>query len=581
MILLEGTIIMNKYRVICSIALFFVLCATPFIGATRKTPSITHIIKKARSHPADLKSADLDVFCDYINSHWFDQSTDPKAKEINSLLNDPQIVKQVVHIFVHHSINDSTINSIIQRYPTIATALIPAVAQSIDTIKTTIVSTLLSWQPHPDIVKTLATAAIKSIATTCPQTIAQIIMYQTSFIEPFLKAAFENPATPITTINTILHTAQNYGIVVPAKYNMEALKIRVKNFFAKKQPKITASTLVMIVFYKYMYGSLPQTLPALTQTQQHVIANYNLFFNSETFSTYTSQQLFASMIDQITLKERELDLGGYVSFVHAQRWHYRIIEQWYTKLWETYSQKSAGEFLFIHCTKPCRDEAQLKKEKKLRNHILKHGREPNTREKLLFLNYAFFGNENNNGSSSSHYFIHNSNVHPIHLYLKDVFDLLDYGSYYQKYKDELEELEDEHDSLCSYGQVLLIGVPKVILPECVFFAKQCGYKDTTYIPGHGYIDDINIIIDTLRTNPGSITDSNRIEFCLILTDDMLTPDTGIKVYTYNAADPTIIAEFDKKSNELFERIKKEIEQDRQAKAVNTVEIAPALPARPN
>lgn len=566
---------MNKYRIICSISLFFVLCATTIIGASHKTPSITHIIKKARTNPTELKSSDLDIFCDYINSHWFDQSTDPKAKEINSLLNDPQIVKQVVHIFVHHSINDRTINSIIQRYPTIANALIPAVAQSIDTIKTTIVSTLLSW--HPDTVKVFAAAAMKSVATTCPQTIAQIIMYQTSYIEPFLKAAFEKPATPITTINTILHTAQNYGVIVPAKYNMEALKIRVKNFFANKQPKITATILVMIVFYKYMYGSLPQMLPALTQTQQHVIANYNLFFNSETFNTYTSQQRFANMIDQITVKERDLELAGYVSFIHAQRWHYRIIEQWYTKLWEICAEKSAGEFLYIHCTKLC-DEAQLKKEKKLRKHILKNGREAHTREKLLFLNYAFFGNENNNGSSSSHFFINNSNIHPIHLYLKDVFDLLDYGSYYQKYKDELEELEDEHDSLCSYGQVLLIGIPKVILPECVYFAKPCGYKDSMWVPGHGSTDDINIIIDTLRTNPESITDSNRIEFCLILTDDMLTPDTGIKVYAYNVADPTLIAEFDKKSTELFERIKKEIVQDRQAKAINTVEIAPALPA---
>ncbi len=526
------------------------------IGA-HKTPNISDIIKKARTNSSYLHSAHLETFCAYLNTHWHEKNTDPITKNINTFLTEKDIVNRIIHLCTHHALTDIATHYIIQNYPAIVEQLIPAVVQSIDTVPVNTVLILMNCKS--DTIKTFTTEAIKSIATISPTIVSTIIILEASYTYALLKAAFDNAATPFSTINALLQTAGSIGISIPAKYTMQALKIRVKNFFAKKQVSITATILIMIVFYKNMFGSLPQPLPELSQTQKHVIANAQLFYYSKNFEACTSQQRFVNMIDQITLKEKELTSQGYASFVHAQRWHYRIIEQWYTKLWETQFKKSALDYLFIHCKKPCTDETQLKKEKELRSYILKTGREESTREKLLFLNYAFFGNEKNNGSCSAHYFLDNSNVHPIHLYLEDVFEILGYKSYYQKYQDELEDLEDEHDTLSAYGQVLMIAVPKIILSDCVYFAKQGGYKNNTFISGLGYTDDILTIVDTLRTQPEIVTDSNYIEFCLVLTDDMLTPDTGIKVYAYNVADPDIVAQFDKKSDALFERIKKDIE----------------------
>ena len=61
--------------------------------------------------------------------------------------------------------------------------------------------------------------------------------------------------------------------------------------------------------------------------------------------------------------------------------------------------------------------------------------------------------------------------------------------------------------------------------------------------------------------PGGSYKHQRILFCLILTGDMLTPDSGIKVYSYNIADPVKLAAFEKKSADLFACIKKDIEEE--------------------
>lgn len=544
-----------------------VLCCTTFchLDTAAQQKDINQVIKNITSKRKKLHASDLNLFAEYFRHHW---QSDKTIDEIHRILKDKAIQQQICQLSAHESsgIKNGTITILIAQCPDLIAAIAPSLALSIDQINPTVITELLCWPRDPAILKTLADAVVKSIANIDIRVVEYIAACDSSYILIFLKAAFENKKTSATTINSLLAMADSFGIKVPAQYNIETLKKRIKAFFGGKPLTVTAYTLVMIVLYKHMFGTLPCTLTQLTQTEQHAIANASLLSQSIIFSTLACKEQCLSLLDNITAKERELAKQGYVSFVHGQRWQFQIIEQWYTQLWEVRYQRNVSDYMFIHCITPCDDPKQLEKERNFRKYILDHGRENETiRLKLLFLNYAFFGNEQRLGSSSAEYILNNSNNRSIKVSLKDVFEMLEYGIYYDRYKQELEDLEQEHEALNAYGNLLLLGVPKAILPECVYFAENGGYKKTILIPGHGQTDGILTIIDTLRNHPDRLQNSNLLEFCLILTDDMLTPDSGIKVYSFNMADPIRFAQFQQKSANLFARIKNGIERDRRTR----------------
>ena len=338
----------------------------------------------------------------------------------------------------------------------------------------------------------------------------------------------------------------------------EQVKKRLIDFITQRNIKTGAAMLTMIVVYKHMFGSLSCPIKNLPPTIQHAISNADTLAASATFSAYTTNQLYSGLIDTILAKEQELTNNGYYTFVHGQRWQFRLVEQWFTKLWEIRNKRSVSDFLFIHCEKLCQTKDELNKESELRKHILQFGGQ-NHREKLLFLNYAFFGNENNWCSCTAHYLLNNFSMIDIKIRLRDVFTMLDYKKYYKAYHDELKKLEAEHTSLTSTGHLLLVGIPKNILTDCIYVSGGGGVLASSCVDGN-WTNDITLIMDNLRNHPEKMKDTNIIQFCLVLTGDMLTPDSGIKVYSYNIADPVKLANFEKKSADLFARIKKDIEE---------------------
>ena len=72
-------------------------------------------------------------------------------------------------------------------------------------------------------------------------------------------------------------------------------------------------------------------------------------------------------------------------------------------------------------------------------------------------------------------------------------------------------------------------------------------------------EDIEVILEAYRTDASKIEDPDQIEFCLTLTDDMLTPDSGIKVHSLPMVDDAKIKAFDAKSRNLFERMKNDLQ----------------------
>jgi hypothetical protein len=66
-------------------------------------------------------------------------------------------------------------------------------------------------------------------------------------------------------------------------------------------------------------------------------------------------------------------------------------------------------------------------------------------------------------------------------------------------------------------------------------------------------------MDTLCATPEKIKNSDKLEFCMAMTWDLaLNLESGIKIYSLNAADQEKLAAFNAKSDALFARIKQDI-----------------------
>ncbi len=394
-----------------------------------------------------------------------------------------------------------------------------------------------------------------------------IMLYDPDAAYIFTQAAAQNiQKINLFTLKTII---DNNPHALEIKEALERLIIN-KN----KAPRSFDTIIKKAIYYHYFSE---QKLSAnLSQTEQHITANIDALFSylrgCENWGYRSWQYLnnpdLLAMNMQIIIKERELNNKGYYTFIHGQRWEYHLAEQWYRFLWELRNQQPTDDYVFLHL-KPEVDQTELDKEQKIRERLLTYGRccydcpeGEELRQRILFINYALFGNITNEDSSSAHYCAKNYNHRSIQISLDNVFNFHEYSLYYATYKQELKELEHEHKSLSEYGNMLLIAIPQDILKDCVYSCRSGGGKQGVYIHEVGETDDINSIMNALRTDAKKVNNSDQVEFSMPMTWDFtLNPNNGIKIFSFNAADQKKLAAFNKKSDALFKKIKQDIEQD--------------------
>jgi hypothetical protein len=546
---------MKKFFKVLALLGSFILCTT--VQAITQAEA-QEILNKIGDPAQTIHAQDINEIINYAYGNYYTYDYNIRQNFCILMLN-ANVTQKVIQTIANESsnIDQNALSNLLSFCPQIVKPLTDTLTSSLAVISDSVIQVLISQNYSQDNINKIISYLSNHISTTECSTIQTLVWRDSQALLPLLKAAFEQPSTSLALVNYLLTLANQYNVTIPAQYSKESIKKRITEFFKKSPVKANVTTLIMMVVYKQMFGSMPTTnLPYVTPTLKHAITNASILASSSTFTTYTTQQSYSQLIDTIMTKEQELDAKGYYTFIHAQRWQFRLVEQWFTKLWEVRNKRTVSDFIFAHCEKPCQAKEELDQEIKLRQQILTQGGE-SYREKLLFLNYAFFGNENLSSSSSAHYLLNNFSALDIKVSLQDIFSMLDYQGYYDSYRTELESLEEEHKKLTPHGHLLLIGVPKAKLKDCMYISGSGGIQKSAYINGKP-TNDIELTMHTLRHYPERMSDSNIIQFCLVLTGDMLTPDSGLKVYSYGLADPVQLAAFDKKSNELFARIKKDI-----------------------
>jgi len=312
----------------------------------------------------------------------------------------------------------------------------------------------------------------------------------------------------------------------------------------------------------------------LTPTGIHLYKNL-WALSSYPVNKHKSDIRLMDIVSQIIAKERELDAQGFYTFLHGQRRVYYFPERLYTTLWQLRKNDICQNFLFAHVKPLLETEKEKNDEEAVRKYLLLHGRKPNdnhTRQKLLFLNYAYFAQMRDMGSNTAHYVAANRNWGsvPINIFPKDAFKLLGFEHIYEKYSSQIEDLQKEHESSGQFGNTLIVAVPKDKV-ECYAFLCEAGkglsgrggVRRAIYIDGMGMTDDIKIIMETLLNNPEKIQDTDDLEFCLIMTqiEGGLDPRTGIQIHPLISGDKTKIARLEEKERKLLQLIEDDIRKE--------------------
>lgn len=307
------------------------------------------------------------------------------------------------------------------------------------------------------------------------------------------------------------------------------------------------------------------TIPTTTQTEYHLAAASDADYDRDLFETilpYASNPELKRMFNSLNAKAHELEKQGYATFVHGQRWEYQLSEDLFTYLWQLDSNKSAKDFMFAHVKDPA-TFADRTTEEAIHTDAIKNGRPDgfgakDNRQRLLFLNYAFFGNTSDRGSSTAHYIRANDNVNDhIRINTKDIFNYFNKNNIHEKYKTELDALQKQHQKLTNFGNCFLIAVPKDQVDQSILTVKPGGYKRTIK-PSQA--------LELLKSGKNKSTEKiDQIEFCLPMTNSQyggLNPESGIKIFDFNAVPQQEWQDYMKKRNALFSKIARDVHQSK-------------------
>ena len=296
-----------------------------------------------------------------------------------------------------------------------------------------------------------------------------------------------------------------------------------------------------------------------TQTCQHLKENWQSISGN-------LMGLF-DMGSKVNQKEKELQ-ENYYTFVHGQRWEYQFAETLFTKLYELKTGNQCPEFLFAHVKELPQN---IKSEERIHDKLLKNGRtSKKSRQRLLFLNYAFFGNSTNSGSSTAGYIADNTNVGGIEIDIKELFEWHGLEHIYNKYQKELEELQAEHSSLSKMGNLLLIAVPKDIVDECVYPAVSGGYKKKIKTLDGQKLTKTSDVLEAIKA--GKVKNTDKIELCLIMTKSKnggMSPESGIKFYDFNTVEENKWAAYQDKRDDLMGRMEVDIKAEQEGSCSST------------
>jgi hypothetical protein len=323
-------------------------------------------------------------------------------------------------------------------------------------------------------------------------------------------------------------------------------------------------------------------------TSQHLKNNAWNGLQEQYISYFTEPQL-SHLYKEFRRKEEEFNNKGYYTFVHGQENRFYFPERLYTHLWGLRHKQPIDKFFFAHVKDLVATPEAKFEEDIMRKTIHMTGSATESenpkidilrRKKVLFMNYAFFANSYNLGSSSANYIIRNINSpigSEVKISSREPFTLLGYDWIYEKHQQEIEQLIRDYETLSrfndrylsGYGNMLLIAIPKDKIYKYVYLCESGALQKSLEKKDGTKITDIRIAMETLLKNPETLQDSDRIEFCLIMTQQKggLDPSTGIQIYPLLSGDPEKLKALQEREKILLDKITADVKEAEKQQAL--------------
>ncbi len=256
-----------------------------------------------------------------------------------------------------------------------------------------IIGELLFEELHRDMAFTSHQLAYNNFSQVVvePQTNAKKIIFLMNYLK-------ENSQHALLLIPSLLNNIEKVhwrvfmAVTSTIPHKKEIKKVLKR--YNKKTNFLNIDAVIKTICFCKIYPEEHKLLSKLPQipTIQHLI---QLFFNNteQTILSFEviKPELIQSIASEVLKLEKQLK-DDYYTFIHGQDNHYLLFETVYTLLQQN---KKPGDFLYLH-VKEFSNDAQI--ESRQRNLLLKFGpTSEETRQKLLFVNRAFFGNTTNLG----------------------------------------------------------------------------------------------------------------------------------------------------------------------------------------
>lgn len=296
---------------------------------------------------------------------------------------------------------------------------------------------------------------------------------------------------------------------------------------------------------------LCETTPTALQALYDYFMVYKLTSDLTSGAYKEQAQRVAPLLKRIIVDEKNLNDKGYVTFFHSQRWEYLLGERLFTDLWAlTNHKKRPTDYLFVHVRLKGLDP--LEKGPLNRYDILNNGRtNDHDREVLLFTNNSLFGNyKKRDGGSCLSFFLKNDNRnYTIHLLPQDIFTHYNLSKFYKSHAKEIATMKAHYDAARTLGTIIMVAIPQHMVNDYCFSAKAGGYKKWAITNTYNFIE-------SLKKNPAKKL--NNEEFCVVMLDEAMNPESGILIKAYHCAEPTEYKLFETDYEKLIQKLTSEI-----------------------
>jgi hypothetical protein len=346
--------------------------------------------------------------------------------------------------------------------------------------------------------------------------------------------------------------------------NNEAIELLEPLAQARKADAVLNSIRMFRVTSKILPSSSTQTEIHFNHLRKHNERRIREFCEAD-------PELFANMIQNVVDIEKQEQEQGRYTFVHGYPWSYHLLQEIDTQLRSLVNGNQSQKISLRFFSPEAEKLYSITQEVEKRRILLEHGT-PNYyawvkdyQERMIFMNWALTCNQA--GSNTLQYIAYDRCENPIAFSIENIFTTLGLEKYYDLYEIELLNLKYLHTKASKHGAGLIFSFTPEMLKKTVYVCYGSGAKRPVDIQGIGETDDVQLILDTLRTSPEKIDDCDHLEFVYILTGDcalnseVLASD-AVRYIPFNAADKEKMALYEQTRNELLARICDHIMSDK-------------------